>query len=118
MGSAPSMSGHRTQLQPIIKQALVNLRPALEETESALLELEGTIVEEAHVRPDERSGQDLLSVAEVCQEIGMGKSWVHRRLKSGEIPNIRLGNNIKVVRRDLQEYLQSQRYHPPDEEAE
>ena len=48
----------------------------------------------------------------------MGKSWVHRRLKSGEIPNIRLGNNIKVVRRDLQGYLESQRYHPPDEEAE
>jgi excisionase family DNA binding protein len=101
-----------------LKQALENLRQALEETESAVLELEGTFVEEEHVRPEERSGQDLLSVAEVCQEIGMGKSWVHRRLKSGEIPNIRLGNNIKVVRRDLQEYLQSQRYHPPDEEAE
>jgi excisionase family DNA binding protein len=101
-----------------LKQALENLRQALEETESAVLELEGTFVEEEHVRPKERSGQDLLSVAEVCQEIGMGKSWVHRRLKSGEIPNIRLGNNIKVVRRDLQGYLESQRYHPPDEEAE
>ena len=101
-----------------LKQALENLRQALEETESALLELEGTFVEEEHVRPEERSGQDLLSVAEVCQEIGMGKSWVHSRLKSGEIPNIRLGNNIKVVRRDLEEYLQSQRYHPTDEEAE
>ena len=101
-----------------LKQALENLRQALEETESAVLELEGTFVEEAHVRPEERRGQDLLSFAEVCQEIGMGKSWVHRRLKSGEIPNIRLGNNIKVVRRDLQGYLESQRYHPPDEEAE
>jgi excisionase family DNA binding protein len=101
-----------------LKPALENLRQALEETESAVLELEGTFVEEKHVRPKERSDQDLLSVAEVCQEIGMGKSWVHRRLKSGEIPNIRLGNNIKVVRRDLQEYLGSQRYHPPDEEAE
>jgi hypothetical protein len=26
----------------------------------------------------------------------MGKSWVHHGLQSSEIPNIRLGNNIKV----------------------
>ena len=82
-----------------LKQALDNLRQALEQTESALLELEETFVEEEkHARgPQEPTGpQDLLSVIEVCQEIGMGKSWVHHRLKSGEIPNIRLGNNIKV----------------------
>jgi excisionase family DNA binding protein len=81
-----------------LKQALENLRQALEETESALLELQGSFVEgeEQVRRPEERRGQDLLSVSEVCQELGMGKSWVHHRLKSGEIPNIRLGNNIKV----------------------
>ena len=103
-----------------LKQALENLRQALEETESALLELQGSFVEgEEQVRPEERRGEDLLSVSEVCQELGMGKSWVHHRLKSGEIPNIRLGNNIKVRRRDLQGYLESQRYHPPNkEEAE
>ncbi len=101
-----------------LKQALENLRQALEETESALLELEEIFVEEEeeHVRLQERRGQDLLSVVEVCQELGMGKSWVHRRLKSGEIPNVRLGHNIKVRREDLQEYLESRRYHPPDEE--
>jgi len=98
------------------KHALENLRQALEEAESALLEFEGSSVEKEQVRPEERRGEDLLSVSEVCQGVGMGKSWVHRRLKSGEIPNIRLGNNIKVRRRDLQEYLESQRYHPPDEE--
>ena len=100
-----------------LKQALENLRHALEETESALLELEETFFdEEKHMRrPQEPRGQqDLLSVIEVCQEIGMGKSWVHHRLKSGEIPNIRLGNNIKVRRRDLEEYLESSRYRPPD----
>ena len=101
-----------------LKQALDNLRQALEEAESVLLELDETFFEEEeeekHVRgTQERRGQDLFSVMEVCQELGMGKSWVHRRIKIGEIPSIRLGNNIKVRRKDLEEYLQSSRQHPP-----
>ena len=40
----------------------------------------------------------------------MGKSWVYRHLKSGEIPSIKLGHNIKVKREDLEGYLESQRY--------
>ena len=98
-----------------LKQALENLGQALEQTENALLELDETFFEEEeHVRgTQERRGQDLFSVMEVCQELGMGKSWVHRKIKSGEIPSIRLGNNIKVRRGDLQEYLESNRQHPP-----
>jgi excisionase family DNA binding protein len=44
---------------------------------------------------------------EVCQELGMGKSWVYRRIRSGEIPSVRLGNNIKVRREDLEGYLEA-----------
>ena len=99
-----------------LKQALENLRQALEEAESVLLELDGTFFEqeeEKHVRrTQERSGQDLFSVMEVSQKLGMGKSWVHRKIKIGEIPSIRLGNNIKVRREDLEEYLESNRSHP------
>jgi excisionase family DNA binding protein len=98
-----------------LKQALDSLRQALEETESVLLELDGPFFEqeEKHVRrTQERSGQDLLSVMEVCQELGMGKTWVHRKIKSGEIPSIRLGHNIKVRRKDLEEYLEGSRVHP------
>jgi excisionase family DNA binding protein len=96
-----------------LKQALENLRQALEETQSILLELDQTFFEEEHdVRgTQERRGQDLFSVIEVCQELGMGKSWVHRKIKSGEIPSLRLGNNIKVRREDLEEYLESSRQH-------
>src|SRR5215203_3571741 len=102
-----------------LKLALENLRQALEQTESALLELDETFFEEEHVRgTQERRGQDLFSVMEVCQELGMGKSWVHRRIKIGEIPSIRLGNNIKVRRKDLEEYLESRRQNPLDEEEE
>ena len=102
------------QQPQLLKQALDNLRQALEETESVLLELDETFFEEEDVRrTQERSGQDLFTVIEVCQKLGMGKTWVHRKIKSGEIPSIRLGNNIKVRRKDLEEYLESSRQHTP-----
>ena len=100
-----------------LKQALDNLRHALEETESVLLELDGTFFKEEEKQQvrltQERRGQDLFSVMEVCQELGMSKTWVHHMIKSGEIPSIRLGNNIKVRRKDLEEYLESSRQHTP-----
>ncbi len=46
----------------------------------------------------------------------MGKSWVYRRIKSGEIPSVKLGHNIKVKREDLEQYLEAQRYHPKEDE--
>ena len=107
------------QQPQLLKQALDNLRQALEETESALLELDGTFFEqeeEKHARrTQERRGQeDLFSVMEVCQELEMSKTWVHRKIKSGEIPSVRLGNNIKVRRKDLEKYLESRRQKPLD----
>ena len=113
------------QQPQLLKQALDNLRQALEETESVLLELDGPFFEQEeeeeeeeeekkHVRrTQERSGQDLFSVIEVCQELEMSKTWVYREIKSGQIPSIKLGNNIKVRRKDLEEYLESSRQHPP-----
>jgi excisionase family DNA binding protein len=98
-----------------LKQALEHLRQALEETERVLLESDETFFkEEKHVQQTpERRGQDLFSVMEVCQELEMSKTWVHRMIKSGEIPSIRLGHNIKVRRKDLEEYLESSRLHHP-----
>ena len=99
-----------------LKQALDNFRKALEVVESAMMHLEEELAGEAPVRPESRKGLELLSLAEVCQELGMGKSWVYRRLKSGEIPSVKLGHNIKVKREDLEQYLEAQRYHPPEDE--
>ena len=93
-----------------LKQALDDHRQALEGLESALLEFEEALTGEASVRPESPKGLDLLSIPEVCQELGMGKSWVYRRLKSGEIPSIKLGHNIKVKREELEQYLESQRH--------
>jgi excisionase family DNA binding protein len=102
-----------------IKQSLDSLRQALEEFESRLLEfeeaLEGDELEGREtVRPRNREGPQLLSIPDVCQELGMGKSWVYRRLKGGEIPSIKLGSTIKVKRADLDAYVENRRYSPPE----
>jgi len=95
-----------------LKQAIEIARHGLEGLETALLEVEEALGGEASVRPKSRKGRDLLSMSEVGQELGMSKSWVYRRIKSGEIPSITLGHNIKVRREDLEEYLQSQATFP------
>ena len=99
-----------------LKQALQTHHQALEKLESALLvEFEESISGEASLRPQaeehELRGMQLLSIPQLCQELGMGKSWVYRRLRSGEIPSVRLGRTIKVRREELEEYLE--RHHYP-----
>ena len=63
-------------------------------------------------RSSDSQDSNLLSLLEVCRELGMGKSWVYRRIQSGEIPSVKLGRNIKVRREDLEGYLEDQRYQP------
>ncbi len=100
-----------------LQQTLNNVHQALEDLESALLDFEGAFFGGGQEqRPQSRVELDLLSISKVCQGLGMGKSWVYRRIKSGEIPSIKLGHNIKVRREDLEEYLEARRYHPLDEE--
>ena len=104
-------------LQPL-KQALESNYRSLEELESALIEFEAALGgQERREHPKEHKapqggGPDLLSIPELCQELGMGKSWVYRRIQSGEIPSVKLGRNIKVRREDLEGYLEAQRYRP------
>jgi excisionase family DNA binding protein len=95
-----------------LKEALRSHREALEALESALLEFEESIEGGSQERPQGRQGLGLLSISELCQELGMGKSWVYRRLRSGEIPSVKLGRSIKVKREDLEEYLEKQRFRP------
>src|SRR5918993_2622846 len=97
-----------------LKEALQAHHQALENLESALLEFEESISGEATLRPqqEQQRGVQLLSIPQLCQELGMGKSWIYRRLRSGEIPSIRLGRSIKVRRDELEEYLE--RHHSPE----
>jgi|SRR5215212_9996256 len=97
-----------------LKQALDAHREALRELEAALLEYGETLPAEQQTsqRPADSRVPQLLSMDEVCRTLGMGKSWTYRRIKSGEIPSVKLGRSIKVRQEDLEEYLQSRRYQP------
>jgi excisionase family DNA binding protein len=105
--------------QQRLKQTFEALRQALEDAESALIEYEETLGRDpfSTVRPQSRTGLELLSIPEVCQELGMGKSWVYQRIRSGEIPSIKLGHNIKVRREALEGYLDQHPYRPSEEDA-
>jgi excisionase family DNA binding protein len=92
-----------------LKDALQAHRKALDALEDALLaELES-------LTKHDGAGRELLSLKEVCQELGMSRGWVYQRIRSGEIPHIKLGHNIKVKREDLEAYLQAQRREAIDE---
>jgi excisionase family DNA binding protein len=101
-----------------LKEALQAHHKALENLESALLEFEQSISGEATHRSQEgeqqrAGGVQLLSIPQLCQELGMGKSWIYRRLRSGEIPSVRLGRTIKVRRDELERYLDRHHYPAP-----
>ena len=111
-------------LEPL-RQALEAHHRSLEDLESALVEFQEALGGQEEGRRQERpqvqeqgaeGGLDLLSITDVCRELGMGKSWVYRRIQSGEIPSVKLGRNIKVRREDLQGYLEGQRYQPTTSE--
>ena len=115
------MTQKTTSLQQL-RQTLDDLRQALEAVESTLIEFEDQALGEGDgeqgaqgIQSSSSRGFELLAIPDVCLELGMGKSWVYRRLKSGEIPSVKLGHNIKVKREDLEQYLERQRYQPSSE---
>jgi excisionase family DNA binding protein len=90
---------------------LERLKAALQAHRKALDALEDTLLAELESLNNHNGagGHELLSLKEVRQELGMSKGWVYQRIRSGQIPHVKLGHNIKVRREDLQAYLQAQR---------
>jgi excisionase family DNA binding protein len=105
-------SSARKKLQRTIR----NLHRSLEEAESALVEFEESLQGESILRPNEHKEHQFLSIPQLCQEVGMGKSWVYKRISSGELPSVRFGRSLKVKRQDLEKYIESHRHHPSAEE--
>src|SRR5215204_4980810 len=105
---------------------LEGLEGAVQRFEEALLELEEGALEEGALEegaleegalkegaPVYQNGQSsrLLSPSEVCQELEADRASVYRRLRSGEIPSLKLGHALKVRREDLEEYMKGGRKH-------
>jgi excisionase family DNA binding protein len=110
---------HLEQALEAFVEDLDGLEGAVQRFEETLLELEEGALEEGALKegaPEEgapvhkKSGQSsrLLSPSEVCQELGEESKVVYRRLRSGEIPSLKLGHALKVRQSDLQEYMKGQ----------
>ena len=83
---------------------------AVQRFEEALLELEEGALEEG--APVYQNGQTprLLSPSEVCQELEADSASVYQKLRSGEIPSLKLGSTLKVRREDLEGYMKGQQH--------
>ena len=93
--------GSLKQVLNVHRQRLDDIRGALEEYENAL---DGLTDERPHGR-----GPLLLSIPEVCLRLGEDKSSVYGRLRSREIPSLKLGHALKVKQADLEEYIKARR---------
>jgi excisionase family DNA binding protein len=94
------MAHDRDETLKRIQQAFEVQRRALQDIEEAILK---------GFSSQSSNGQRLLSVQDVSEQLGMGRSWVYQRIKSGEIPSVQLGSIIKVKSEDLEEYINNSR---------
>ena len=114
----PRMNTTTTPTPQRLEQALESfvedlegLEGAVQRFEEALLELEeGALKEEALLEEGAQVYQNghtprLLSPSEVCQKLEADRASVYRRLRSGEIPSLKLGSALKVRRADLEGYM-------------
>ena len=124
----PRMNTTTTPTPQRLEQALESfvedlegLEGAVQRFEEALLELEeGALKEKALLEEGAleegaqvyRNGQSsrLLSPSEVCQELEADRASVYQKLRSGEIPSLKLGNALKVRREDLEEYMKGHQH--------
>ena len=97
-------------LEPL-EDALLSFEERLLGFEDALMELEEVALNERPPRHQAKH-QDyqqhprlLLSPPEVCRELGVDRGLVYRKLSSGEIPSLRLGDAVRVRRADLEDYM-------------
>jgi excisionase family DNA binding protein len=125
----PRMNTTTTPTPQRLEQALESfvedlegLEGAVQRFEEALLELEegalkeGALEEGAQVYQNGQTPR-LLSPSEVCQELEADRASVYQKLRSGEIPSLKLGSALKVRREDLEEYMKGhQHLHSLSEE--
>ena len=111
-----TMPSHLEQRLEQVLGALKNYQQDLEGLESellrfeeALLELEEGALNESVLKHQNGRNSRLLSIPEVCLRLGSDRSSVYRRLRSGDIPSLKLGHAMKVRKSDLEKYMKAQR---------
>ena len=106
---------HLEQALETFVENLEGLEGAVQRFEEALLELDEGALEEGALEegaPVHHNGQSsrLLSPSEVCQELEADRASVYRRLRSGEIPCLKLGSALKVRCEDLEGYMKGRKH--------
>ncbi len=54
-------------------------------------------------------GRDWLSVADICDYMGVSTFVVTRMLRSGDLPGVKMGREWRVSRLDFEEWLNAER---------
>jgi len=54
---------------------------------------------------------DVLSVADICGALGIGRTKAYRLVNSGEIPSVKIGNAIRVPKHVLLDYISQKCYN-------
>lgn len=54
-------------------------------------------------------GKDWLSVADVCEYMGVSPFVVTRVLRSGDLPAVKIGREWRIARLDFEDWLNAQR---------
>jgi excisionase family DNA binding protein len=94
-----------------LQSALLAYKEALLEYKEALQKFEeGLNGDES--QPPKGQSLRLLSPSEVCQELGEESKVVYPRLRSGEIPSLKLGDALRVRQADLKEYMKYMNRQP------
>ena len=56
------------------------------------------------------TGHEWLKVPEVAEVLRIGRSRAYEMVAEGKIPSVRIGRSVRVNRRELDRWLERQRY--------
>lgn len=59
---------------------------------------------------DEQEQKEWLKVPEVTEFLRIGRSRAYELVGGGEIPAVRIGRSVRVNRKELERWLEDQRY--------
>jgi excisionase family DNA binding protein len=56
-------------------------------------------------------GKEWLSVADICDYMGVSAYVVTSQLRSGDLPAVKFGREWRVARQDFEDWINTQRLH-------
>lgn len=59
---------------------------------------------------EENTEREWISLREMQEVLGIGSTKAYGLVASGEVPSVRIGRAIRISRKELEHWLQEQRY--------